>query len=208
MNELSDIWDIIDDANLSIDLQTRQRQLEIAIGQLTAMAHAGDVRAWYPLGYAYYCHPNRRDRCCLESIETVRAFDNALFHNVEESLSHLYLAYHYFDFREFESAKYHIDKVCSEKLEEIMRLRHAELAACISICRFGFESARAEILEYARLVQSLHNLGTHNFCDTQDSHGCNHAGRIVVRSRPGRIGSSLRHRCFFARRRYFRFQRS
>lgn len=155
MNELCDIWDIIDGANQSIDLQTRQWQLENAIMQLTDMVRAGDVRAWYPLGYAYYCHPNRQNQSCLESSETVRALTNALLYHVEESLSHLYLAYHYFDFREFEAAKYHVDQVFSKALEESMRLRHAELSVCISICRLGFANAGAEILAYAKLVQSL-----------------------------------------------------
>ncbi len=155
MNDLSDIWDIIDEANASNDLQVRQRQLEIAIRQLNQLLQTGDARPWYPLGYAYYCHPNRRDRYCLESIETVRSLNNAILNNVEESLSHLYLAYHYFDFLEFTLAKYHIDQVVSEELEETMRLRHAELVACISICRLGFENACAQIREYAKLVLSL-----------------------------------------------------
>lgn len=152
---LDDIWNHIDESNLVADAATRKVGLEVAIDRLKQCIASGDVRAWYPLGYAFYCHPNRKEIGSSEAFETVASLTAAIRNDVEKSLSRLYLGFHYFDCRDFQQAKRYAELVDEHDLDETMAIRLHELFLCITIMIEGLDSSRSAIERYSRYILTL-----------------------------------------------------
>ncbi len=155
---LDQIWDCIDEANSIVDIDLRRSAIEDSIHNLKNLIFSGNVQGWYPLGYAYYCHPDRQVENSIAAIETVRSLENAIRNNIEVPLAHLYLAFHFFDYKEFEKAGFHIDQIKEGELDETMLIRLRELDLCISILKIGLENSIVKIDSYINFIVSLIDL--------------------------------------------------
>lgn len=152
---LDDVWDYIDEANLIADIATRKNAIEVAIQNLRALLDSGDTRAWYAIGYAYYCHPDRQTEGSIEALETVNNLTSAIDNNVEVSLSHLYLSFHFFDIQDFALARTHADMVDKDTLDEVMAVRCSELQLCILIRMNGIDRSALAMHHFAEYVQAF-----------------------------------------------------
>lgn len=155
---LDEIWDRIDESNLSEDTETRRAGLQDAITKLKQLISAGDTRAWYPLGYALYCHPDRKEHNSVEASEMVRSLTTAIQYSVEASLSQLYLAFHFFDFQDFQQARHHTALVDENDLHESMAEKLHELVLCITIRTEGVEGSCSAIESCSTYIQELPRL--------------------------------------------------
>ena len=155
---LDQIWNCIDEANSIVDIGLRRSAIEDSIYSLKDLIRSGNIQGWYPLGYAYYCHPDRQIESSIVATETVRSLENAIQNDIEVPLAHLYLAFHFFDYKEFEKAGFHIDLIEEGELDETMLIRLRELDLCISILKIGLENSLAKIDSYINFIASLIDL--------------------------------------------------
>jgi hypothetical protein len=150
--QLDEIWQRIDLAD-AMEVPQRAKELNSAIADLHVLVADGNLPAWYPLGYAYYCHPNRRNPGSQERIETVNSLLMAVSHHIEEPLANLYLAHHYYDLAEYETADIFAREV--GELKSWIKTKHWELLLCIQLHQRGIARSRPAIDEYASRIEGL-----------------------------------------------------
>ncbi len=151
------IWEQIGDANLADDRDYRRDELNAAIEELERLHQSGQKWTIYPLGYAYYCHPDRRPgtpqwtRCEAYLLQ-------AIAENIEPDLSRLRLAYHRYDANRYAEADQLIKQIDMAKLDEGMAINATELQLC-SRLHFVPQPEYAELLEqFAHYMQSRNDL--------------------------------------------------
>lgn len=155
MTTLNAIWDRIDDATISVNSEYRQSELEAAIRELQRLIDSGDARAWYPMGYAYYFHPNRRACGSLEAARMIDCLSAAIDRGIEPTLSHLFLCCHFFDMKDLAGAKHHADSVVEGDLAEDMAIKLREMKLCITILEEGLENSISAIQSFAQYISGL-----------------------------------------------------
>ncbi|WP_298869363.1 hypothetical protein [uncultured Gimesia sp.] len=126
---MTKIWDQIDEARFAETYDERKQLITIPIRELQRLLDAGYKDALYPLGYAYYAHPDRRPGSPEVDL-TENYLIQAITEGVEADLSRLYLAYHYHDFHRFEDSSKIIAQVDKNVLGETLMIRCSELELC------------------------------------------------------------------------------
>ena len=149
--QLQQIWDQIDTSE-ELDEPARVEVLQKMITKLKQLAESGYDPAWYPLGYAYYCHPDRKLLESEISTRMVETLLTSISRDVEPSLSRLYLAYHYFDLGEFGEASKYVSGVGD--LDHSIAPRLWELELCIRLRQLGLSSSVSQIIEYAKRIRN------------------------------------------------------
>lgn len=148
------IWDQIDQANLEKDVDARRKGISAAIAELKRLRSEGYDDALYPLGYAYYCHPDRR-LGSRESELAERHLNEAMTKGVEPDLSRLYLAYHLHDLGQAENSNRIVAQIDRHQLTEEMGIRCAELELCNHLLKCPESELSALLFEFSRFIDSL-----------------------------------------------------
>lgn len=148
------IWKQIDDANLVADRDRRGWELDAAIAELRQLLQEGQKCALYPLGYAYYCHPDHRPgKPAWEFTETFLL--QAISENIEPDLARLRLAYHRYDEKRYEESLEVIAQIQMAKLHENMAIYCTELQLCNHL-QIGPETEYpARLAGFANYINSL-----------------------------------------------------
>ncbi|MEW4562865.1 hypothetical protein AB1K70_10090 [Bremerella sp. JC770] len=148
------IWEQIDNANLVPEHDQRKQEIESAISELRQLLESGQKWTLYPLGYAYYCHPDRQPGSPMSS--QVDSFLRlAISENVEPELARLYLAFQRYDEKRFEESRDLVGQVPLENLHENIAIRCAELQLCNHLWIGPQAEYPARLFDFATYIASL-----------------------------------------------------
>lgn len=143
--ELTRLWDEVDET-VMLERRDRAPRLDQIIERICARADvATDPEALYVIAYCRYAHPAR-----LDSLQGRREFEDSVQRVLDTEPDHLYaklyLAYHYFDVREWLRAKQLFESIDVPALADDDRAKVRELLVCVELHGLGLEAA-LEMLE-------------------------------------------------------------
>ncbi|PQO30926.1 hypothetical protein DTL21_22275 [Bremerella cremea] len=153
--ELIATWEIIANAEREPEVMLRETNLDEAIVRLNRLILCGVADAFYPLGYAYYCHPQYVVTDSIPNRQCYQALKKSVQLKIEPVLSRLYLAYDRFDHQVYDEALVWLEHLTTSHFAEDIRTRFCELRLCCQIQRKGIINSLDQIEEFAAYVRSL-----------------------------------------------------
>jgi len=152
--EITHVWDRIDHANRETGIDDRRNLIVEAIISLSRMLDLGCKDVLYPIGYAYYCHPDRRPGS-TESELTERYLRRAISESVEPDLAWLFLAYHLHDLGQYKESNRTANSVDKDQLSDDLKVRCTELELCNNLLTCAASEFPHRLAEFARFISSL-----------------------------------------------------
>lgn len=148
------LWAQIDAADQAADIHARRSGLEAAIAELRQLLELGQKWPLYPLGYAYYCHPDHRPG--TREWENTEAFlQQAISESVEPDWARLQLAFHRYDEKRFEESRDLVAQIQLGNLHENMAIRCAELQLCNHLWIGPQSEYPSRLSGFAAYIESL-----------------------------------------------------
>lgn len=151
---LTEIWDQIDQAD---ELKNRDRKRELIaepISRLRRLLEEGCDAALYPLGYAYYVHPDRKPGSPEEGFVEYYLY-RAIERGVEPDLSKLYLAYQAYDQQRYRHSCQLATEIDHSRISEMCCIRSRELILCNRLRLSEATDYDWLLSEYAQFIGAL-----------------------------------------------------